>query len=89
MAQSLSSMRIIRLNRLLGLLREKPHIGPDVLMAKCPYPSIKAIQQDIRFLRRAFKAKIAYSRHAHGYRLEDTGDFLLLLKPEHEALSSL
>ena len=89
MAQSLSSTRIIRLNRLLGLLRDNPHVKTDVLMKKCSYSSSRTLQEDIRFLRRAFKAIIAYSRRSHGYRLEDTGDFLLLLKPEHEAFSSL
>ena len=42
------------------------------------------LQGDIHFLRKAFNVKIVYSRREHGYRLENTGDFALLLKSESE-----
>ena len=84
MALSMSDERIKRLNRLLVLLRDKPHTGSDELMKDGKYPSSKALQGDIHFLRKAFNVKIVYSRREHGYRLENTGDFALLLKSESE-----
>lgn len=82
MAQSLSSTRIVRLNRLLAALRDNEYISVDDIISQIKYPSKKAFARDLKFLRRAFNVKVTYSRHFHAYHLKDSGDFLLIVSPE-------
>ncbi len=84
MPQSLSSMRIKRLNSLLTVLNSNPYIVLEELLEKIKYPSARALGRDLQFLRKAFNVKITYSRHFHAYHLENTGDFILRTAPSKE-----
>jgi predicted DNA-binding transcriptional regulator YafY len=77
MPQSLSSMRIKRLNSLLTVLSNDSYITLEELLEKVKYPSARALGRDLQFLRKAFNVKITYSRHFHAYHLIHTGDFVL------------
>ena len=77
MARDLSSLRIERLNKLLGTLRARDYISRDEIMAECGYISNRTLESDIRFLRDVFGAKIHYSRRVMKYTLEDAGKYIL------------
>ena len=77
MARDLSSLRIERLNKLLGTLRARDYISRDEIMAECGYISSRTLESDIRFLRDVFGAKIHYSRRVMKYTLEDAGKYIL------------
>ena len=77
MSRGLSSMRIERLNMLLGTLRSRDYISRDGIMTECRYTSSRTLESDIRFLREVFGARIRYSRRVMGYILEDAGKYIL------------
>ena len=77
MARDISSMRIERLNKLLGTLRARKYTARDEIMTECGYVSGRTLEDDIRFLREVFGAKIRYSRRVMGYILEDAGKYIL------------
>ena len=82
MPQSLSSVRIKRLNSLLRVLSSSEYVTLEEILNTVNYPSARALGRDIEFLRKSFNVKISYSRHFHAYRLENTGDFLMIIAPE-------
>lgn len=77
MSKSMSSLRIERLNRLLGVLKSEDYISREALMIECAYVSGRTLESDIRFLRESFGAKIRFSRRNMAYHLEDTGKYIL------------
>ena len=85
MPQSLSSIRIRRLNSLLTILRSNSFVTLEEILTKVNYPSARSLGRDLQFLRKAFNVKISYSRRVHAYHLENTGDFLMIIDPEKEA----
>lgn len=62
MAKDLSSVRIERLNTLLGTLRSREYTTQSELLLLCWYNSERTLGGDIRFLRERFYAKMRYSR---------------------------
>ena len=77
MSKSMSSLRIERLNRLLGVLKSCDYIPRKSLIAECGYVSARTLESDLRFLRESFGVKIRYSRRKTGYHIEDTGKYIL------------
>lgn len=84
MPKSLSSTRIVRLNRLLAILRDNEYLKVEEILEKIKYQSARSFGRDLEFLRKAFNVKITYSRHFHAYHLVNTGDFLMIISPERE-----
>ena len=73
----MTSERIHRLNTLLNMLHDNSYVPREDLMKQCGYVSDRTLENDIRFMRRSFGAKIRYSRSSRGYILEDTGKYVL------------
>ncbi len=80
MAREVSSTRIKRLNDLLRALRSKLYLKRDELMEQIKYSTPRTLESDLCFLRRAFNARITYSRRKYAYHLEHEGDFALSLR---------
>lgn len=80
MSKEVSSARIQRLNSLLVALRSKPYLKKNELMEHIKYSAPRTLESDFCFLRRAFNAKIPYSRREYAYHLEHEGDFALSLR---------
>ena len=77
MSKLMTSERIQRLNALLNMLRYDSYVTREDLMRQCSYVSDRTLENDIRFMRRSFGAKIRYSRSRKGYILEDAGEYVL------------
>ena len=73
----MTSERIQRLNALLNMLHDNSYVTREDLMKQCSYVSDRTLENDIRFMRRSFGAKIRYSRSRKGYILENTGKYVL------------
>ena len=82
MSKLMTSERIQRLNALLNILRDSSYVTREDLMRQCRYVSDRTLENDIRFMRRSFGAKIRYSRSKKGYILEDTGKYVLNIGEE-------
>lgn len=82
MPQSLSSIRIKRLNSLLQVLSKSEYVSLEEILKTVNYTSARALGRDLQFLRKAFNVKITYSRHFQAYHLENTGDFIMIIVPE-------
>ena len=76
MAREMSSLRIERLNKLLGTLRARNYISREQIITECGYISSRTLEDDIRFLREVFGAKIHYSRRVSGYILDSAGKYI-------------
>ena len=76
-ARGLSSLRIERLNMLLGTLRKREYVAKNELLVLCGYTSARTLEDDINFLRKIFGAKIRYSRSKLGYIFENAGKYIL------------
>lgn len=77
MSKAMTSERIQRLNKLLHVLKSCSYSDREKLMHECNYQSVRTLEGDLRFLKRSFGAKIKFSRRNNGYRLEDSGSFIL------------
>ena len=58
-------------------LELKPNISRAELINECGYTSGRTLEDDLKFLKNSFGAKIRYSRSSKGYIFEGSGNYVL------------
>ena len=79
MSKDISSLRIERLNKLVGLLRNGHGYSKSDLMKRFEYANPRTFERDLELLRYRFDVDIRNEGSSHLYRCYDMGQFILRL----------
>ncbi len=77
MPRDISSVKLHRLNRLMGMLYAGNPVPKNVIVDTMGYTTSRTFERDLAFLREAYDVEIAYDRARGGYVLEGRGSFIL------------
>ncbi|SMG16033.1 helix-turn-helix transcriptional regulator [Dethiosulfovibrio salsuginis] len=77
MPKDTSSVKLDRLNRLMGILYSGRAVTKNLILDEIGYTTSRTFERDMAFLREAYMVDIRYDRLCGGYILEGRGSFIL------------
>lgn len=87
--KDLSSIKLQRLNLLMGLLSTGRTVPKEEIIASLEYRTSRTFERDLDFLRSAHCVEIVYDKARKGYRMEGKGSFILNFTVSEKEVMSL